>query len=242
MSGIPGGVGAAVYININAYGQAVADSIDWIEVLDTSSGQVSRLTPEPDSWGYKQSYFQNKPLIILRAAFKLSAGPTTELSYQAALDEARLMGLDASQLTGRRQIILAARDRAGALISDKQAERTKTAGSFFRNPLVNRQQAEQIVQFDESDRTRTQIKAMNKLHGGSVRRVSAAHVLLAAGFKRAQRWGQVRLHPDHVLKIENIGRAQAQDIYDVARNIQQTVKQKLAIELEAEVEILGEFT
>ena len=242
MSGIPGGVGAAVYININAYGQAVADTIDWVEVLDTDSGQISRLSSKVKDWGYKCSPFQNKPLIILRASFKLSFQATTDLAYQAALDEAKLMNISPNDLASRRQIILATRDKAGALISDQETKRAKTAGSFFRNPLVSRNQAEQLVKFDESNRTKAQLKTMNRLHGGSSLRVSAAHVLLAAGFRRDQGWGQVRLHPEHVLKIENMGAAEAQDIYDVAQTIKQTVKQKLGIELETEVEILGEFT
>ena len=82
---------------------------------------------------------------------------------------------------------------------------------------------------------------LNQVHGGAQMRVSAAHVLLAAGFSRGQTWGPVRLHPDHILKIENTGGATAQNIYDVAMEIQRTVLDKLSIELSPEVRFLGEF-
>jgi UDP-N-acetylmuramate dehydrogenase len=67
-------------------------------------------------------------------------------------------------------------------------------------------------------------------------------VLLAAGFKRGQSWGKVRLHPDHILKIENTGGASAQDIYNVVQEVVATVRQKLSIELEPEVRFIGYFS
>jgi UDP-N-acetylmuramate dehydrogenase len=79
------------------------------------------------------------------------------------------------------------------------------------------------------------------VHGGAQKRVSAAHVLLAAGFQRGQTWGPVRLHPDHILKLENTGGATAQQIYNVAMEIVNTVKNKLAVDLVPEVRFLGSF-
>ena len=238
MSGIPGGVGAATHINISAYGQSLAKSVAWVEVFDLTTKNVLKVEPDANSWAYKQSIFQDKPWLILRVALELSRQATTELVYQAALDEAEQLKLNPDKLDDRRQIILAARAKVGALL---KADSAKTAGSFFRNPLISPKLAEQVIKFDESGRTVAQIKAMNKVHGGQVLRVSAAHVLLAAGFKRAQRWGQVGLHKDNLLKIENLGGAKAQEIYQVAQTIKQTVSHKLGIELEEEVELLGKF-
>ena len=239
MSGIPGGVGAASYINISAYGQALADSFAWAEVFDRQQAKIRKIAFEPADWGYKRSPLRDKSLVVLRVAFKLSSAPTTELVYQAALDEAQTLGLDPHDLKQRRQLILAARAKAGAILASQSAQ---TAGSFFRNPVVSPTQAKKVISFDESGRTAEQIKTMNRVHGGQSRRVSAAHVLLAAGFRRGQTWGSVRLHPANVLKIENTGGAKAQAIYDVSQEIKQVVKAKLGIQLQEEVEILGKFT
>ena len=133
-----------------------------------------------------------------------------------------------------------ARRRAGSLLSDMSMG-PWTAGSFFKNPLVDESQVQMIVGHDESGVSRDQLLRQNVIHGGEKTRVSAAHVLLAAGFKRGQTWGRVRLHPDHILKIENTGGATAQEIHDAVQEIINTVHSRLGITLEPEVRFLGDF-
>lgn len=159
------------------------------------------------------------------------------VNYQRALDTAEEIGLDPTQLEARRRIILETRRRGGSLLDGH----SHTAGSFFRNPLVTPKQADHIISFDETGKTAAQISKMNRSHGGDDLRISAAHVLLAAGFERGQSWGPVRLHPDHVLKIENTGGATAQNIYDVSSEIAATVQHKLGITLKSEVKLIGRF-
>lgn len=240
-SGIPGSVGAAVFINITAYGQSQSDKLVWVEYLD-SDKQIKRLDAQSVAWGYKQSIFQDhEDWLIIRAAYRLDAAPRSNLTYQSALDVAKELSLSPDSLTGRRKIIWETRNRAGSIFIPGQ-NYARTVGSFFRNPAVSSEQAGQVIQFDESGKTAEQIKAMNQAHGGSQTRVSAAHVLLAAGFRRGQIWGDVRLHPSNLLKIENMGNASAQDIYDVAQEITRTVKQRLNIDLQPEARILGDFS
>lgn len=241
MSGIPGSVGAGVFINITAYGQALADKLVWIEAIKPS-GDLARLAANELEWGYKESAFQSQfqDWLIIRAAFKLEPEPTHELTYQTALDASKDIGANPNTLSGRRDIIMEARRRAGSLFSFAAGD-AKTVGSFFRNPIVTAEQAEAVVRFDETGKTKEQIVKMNAVHGGDELRVSAAHVMLAAGFKRGQEWGPVRLHPNNLLKIENGGGATAQQIYDVAKLITDTVREKLYIELEPEAQLLGEF-
>jgi UDP-N-acetylmuramate dehydrogenase len=149
------------------------------------------------------------------------------------------MGLEPNNLVNRRQIILAARKKAGALL--KPNDSTHTAGSFFKNPAVDPKQVDQLMANEEFGQSRQQIMQQNQVHGGSNVRVSAAHVLLAAGYERGQTWGPVRLHPNHILKLENTGGATANQIYAVVQEIIQTVQAKLGITLEPEVQILGQF-
>ena len=244
MSGIPGSVGAGVFININAYGQAIVDTLAWVEAWDPSSGELRRFAKADLPWGYKQSAFQQEPyarMIVTRAAFALSDRRRAALTYQSALDVAQELRCDPDDLASRREIILETRHRAASIYVPGHAD-PKTAGSFFRNPVVTPEQAEAIMVADETGKTRAQIMAMNTVHGGDAMRVSAAHVMLAAGFSRGQAWGKVKLNDQHLLKIENAGGATAQEIYNVAKNIQRTVREKLGIELKPEVRILGEFT
>lgn len=240
-SGIPGSVGAAVVGNIAAYGQAISETLQWVEVLDTAKGneQTICLTGDELGFSYRYSRFQTpefKSYVITRAAFKLSK-QSKPLEYNGALKAAEDLKLDPNNLQQRRKIIMEARRRAGSLLSNS----SKTAGSFFRNPEVSETQAEMIAAFEEREITADEVKSQNKVHGGSTTRVSAALVMLAAGFTRGQAWGNVRLHPDHVLKIENTGNASSQEIYDVAQEIIETTREKLGIELIPEVRFLGGF-
>lgn len=241
MSGIPGTVGGAVAININAYGQTLSDTLQWIEVYDPQKNRFEKIQSQSKQWGYKKSPFDSNGLVVLKVALKLSEKPTGELKYISALSYAEKHGLSSKNLGARRQIILGTRSEAGSLIDETDAGRAKTCGSFFRNPVVKRDQIKRLISYDETAFSEKDLLTMGKLQDKNNSRVSAAHVLLAAGFERGQVFGRVRLHPNHVLKIENYAQASAQEIYDVARLIQTTVKMKLGINLDFEVQLLGSF-
>lgn len=244
LSEIPGSVGAAAYINIAAYGQSVGNCIEWIEVWDRKENNVRSISADNLTWDYKQSIFQdtkNAQLVILRVAFRLSKTKTTEVTYQKAIDVAEELNLDIDNLTDRRTMIIEARNRAGSLWQPKTGQVNHTVGSFFRNPIVTNEQVDALLAYEEFGQSANDIRAMNKSHGGDETRVSAAHVLLAAGFSRGQTWGSVKLNDKNLLKIEALPGAKAQDIYQVAQEIIATCMEKLGIKLEPEARILGIF-
>lgn len=245
MSGIPGSVGAAIVGNIAAYGQAVADTLEWIEVVDLKQQphKLRRIPAQNLKLEYRESNLklhENDHIMVLRAAFRLNRKQVKQLKYESALNVARELEMGIDDLEELRETILEARRRAGSLYEDDE-ESAKTAGSVFKNPLLPLKQAEQVLKHEERAVTKAQILAQNRIHGGNSTRVSSAHVMLAAGFERGQSWGPVRLHPDHILKIENTGDATSQQIYEVIKEIQDTVRGKLSIVLEPEIRFLGEF-
>ncbi len=244
MSEIPGSVGAATFINITAYGQSVGPIVKWVDVWDPDSSTVKRMTGDQFIWDYKTSVFQqpeHADLIILRVCFALSDTPTQDIEYQKALDVAQELGISPDTLAGRRRIITEARSRAGSLWKPDSGQVAKTVGSFFRNPMVDQATAERIIQHDETGKTKEEVRKMNAVHGGDSKRVSAAHVMLAAGFSRGQQWGCVKFNDQNVLKIEALDHALAQEVYDVAMHVQAVVKQTFDIHLEPEARILGDF-
>lgn len=241
-SGIPSSVGGAVVGNIAAYGQQISETLVWIDVFDLNTKQQRRIEAGDIQFEYRASSLQQQDnIILLKAGFKLSDYMTTKLTYASATSVANELGLDPDDLLSRQKIILETRRRGGSLYNPVQPE-SYTAGSFFKNPLVTEEQAERVAAFDESGKSLQHLMNQNMVHGGDTKRVSAAHVLLAAGFKRGQAWGSVRLHPDHILKIENTGDASAQEIYNVAQHIILQVKEKLGIDLEPEVKFIGDFS
>jgi UDP-N-acetylmuramate dehydrogenase len=244
MSEIPGSVGAALFINITAYGQSIGPLVEWIEVWDKKNLEIIRYHKDDLKWSYKSSIFQradHSDEVILRACLRLQTSPQDEIVYQKALDVAEELGLTTASLTNRRRIITEARRRAGSLWSPDD-KNNRTAGSFFRNPFVSHEKALELASYDETGKTTEQIMKMNKVHGGDETRVSAAHVLLAAGFSRGQKFGDcVKLHDQNLLKIEALEGATAQNIYDTMLSIQHIVNQKLGVQLEPEAQLLGDF-
>ncbi|MCA9324211.1 FAD-binding protein [Candidatus Saccharibacteria bacterium] len=244
-SEVPGSVGGSTFVNIAAYGQSLGSVVEWIEIWDRNASQVKKLHRNDLSWSYKSSVFQTdkgKNWIILRVCLCLSSKITDELTYQKALDVASELRLNIDSLEDRRKVIIEARKRAGSLWHPDGGE-AHTVGSFFRNPTVSKEQVDAIIAFDESGVSAEQIRKMNQIHGGSEARVSAAHVMLAAGFKRGQIFadGRVKLNDKNLLKIEALPGATAQAIYDAVREIQETCYEKLGIRLEPEARILGAF-
>ena len=242
-SGIPGGVGAAVVGNIAAYGQKVSDTLVEVTVLDSRDLSVTTRPAAELGLDYRSSNLQRpdqQHLVVLDATFELSTAPTVDLEYASALKVAKELGVTPDNLANRRQVIMETRRRIGSLQSDSAAG-PYTAGSFFKNPVVNEDQVQAIIAHEEAGITRQELLRQNRLLSGNSVRVSAAHVLLAAGFSRGQRWGNVRLHPDHILKLENTGKATAQEMYTVVQEIVRTVQDKLGISIEPEVRFLGDF-
>lgn len=243
MSEIPSSVGGAITGNIAAYGQQVSDTLEWIEIYDTEARTITRSSKEDFTFEYRHSSLQEQPnLVVMRTAFRLGNEPLHVLKYAAAVRVADELGLDTTNLDGRRNTIIETRSRAGSIYHPDDPTMLRTVGSFFKNPLVSTEQALELAKFDESGATTERILQQNKIHGGVSHRASAAHVLLAAGFNRGQSWGNVRLHPSHVLKLEALEGATASEIYAVVQMIVTTVQDKLHITIVPEARFLGDFT
>jgi UDP-N-acetylmuramate dehydrogenase len=246
MSGIPSSVGAAICGNIAAYGQSISQTLVSVEVYNTTTDSVETLEADELGFGYRTSNFSRSgfsQFIIVSASFRLTRETADHLDYSSAQHIADEINIPPNTLQNRHQIILEARARSGSLYElDATTSQHHSAGSFFKNPIVSEAQVESIIEFEEkSSINRSSITKQNAIHGGRGNRVSAAHVMLAAGFNRSQSWGPVRLHPEHILKLENTGGATAKQIHDVAHEIITTVQQKLGVTLEPEVKFLGEF-
>ncbi len=77
LSGIPGSVGGAVFMNAGAYGQETADCLEYFDIIDFEGRPATLLTSD-----VKFSYRRVEglpPCIILSAGFKLQPGNFTQL-------------------------------------------------------------------------------------------------------------------------------------------------------------------
>lgn len=77
LSGMPGSIGGAVWMNARCYGSEVAEVLEHVTYLDESLN-IQTLLVGPaaapiEGFGYKKSPFQGKPWVILGASFRLKS-------------------------------------------------------------------------------------------------------------------------------------------------------------------------
>lgn len=137
---IPGKVGAAPVQNIGAYGCEAKDAIRSVEMFCTESLNTLVLNREHCAFGYRDSVFKRSlrgRVIITSVRFALSRTPRPRLEYGdlAAAVEAR----GGITLRNIREAVCAIRR---AKLPDPAV--TGNAGSFFKNPVVGREEAERL--------------------------------------------------------------------------------------------------
>lgn len=148
MSGIPGTVGAAPVQNIGAYGQELADTFISLEAYDIESDALVTLMAEDCGFSYRHSIFRGdsagKYVItsVTLKLYKIVPQPPFYDSLQRYFDTKKTTEFDVATV----------RDAVLAIRSDKLPNPAKlpNSGSFFKNAVVEKWQADELLQeFDD---------------------------------------------------------------------------------------------
>ncbi|HET8929799.1 MAG TPA: hypothetical protein VFN21_03995, partial [Acidimicrobiales bacterium] len=147
-----------------------------------------------------------------------------------------------TDVAARRAATLAVR-RAKSMVIDAGDPMSRSAGSFFVNPEVPAGTADELI-----DRFASAGMDVQYLEGrraadpdANVRRIPAALLLRAAGFRPGDSWGTVQLSDHHVLAIVACAGATADDIWQLSWLIRGRAEAETGIELQPEPQFLGEF-
>lgn len=223
LAGIPGTVGGAVVQNIGAYGAELAESLAWVEVFDTQSGTRTRFSKQDIAPAYRDSIFKKRPeLIILRAALRLTKTGAPRLIYP---DLAKLQHDALVPLTTPEEIARAVRAIRAAKFPDLTKE--GTAGSFFKNPVVEQEEAEMLA---------TQFPGMRQFTMADGRvKIALAWILDHALELKGFRMGNARLFEQQPLVIVTEFGATAHDVDALAEEVCARVHAKTGISIEREV-------
>ncbi|MFL5846461.1 MAG: UDP-N-acetylmuramate dehydrogenase [Solirubrobacteraceae bacterium] len=223
LAGIPGSVGATPIQNVGAYGQDVSETITAVRVLDRRSGAIEDLTPEQCGFGYRTSAFKREPgrWVVLRVSFLL---PHAEVSGPIRYAElARTLGVSVgapAPLADVREAVLGLR-RGKGMVLDAGDPDTRSAGSFFTNPILDvGALPEGAPAWPEPD--------------GRVK-TSAAWLIERSGFARGD--GDPRgiaISSKHVLALTNRGTGTAEELLALARAIAAGVRDTFGVELHPE--------
>ncbi len=225
LSLIPGYVGAAPVQNIGAYGAEVKDTIEAVELLDTDSLAPITLAAAHCGFGYRESVFKGvlKGRVVITAVlFSLSRVPHPSLGYGDLLKETEALGGPA--LKNIREAVIAIRRRK--LPDPKE---TGNAGSFFKNPVVERSVAEKLK---EKYPDMPLYPAQDEAH----RKLPAGWLIDRAGWKGRMR-ATVGVHAAQALVLVNRGGATGTEVLELASDIRRDVERQFGVTIEMEVNL-----
>lgn len=227
LSAIPSSVGAAPVQNIGAYGAEVKDAITAIDYFDTNKLEVVRLKCEECQFGYRESIFKHKlrgVAIILAVEFRLHRTPTPNLGYGDVIREVEARG--GATLRNIREAICAI--RASKLPDPKVLG---NAGSFFKNPIVGKSVAEQLLQ-SYPDMPHYPVP-----NDANSVKLAAGWLIDKSGLK-GYREGHVGVHNRQALVLVNHGGATGGEVLHFAEFVCSVVHNKFGVDICPEVNIL----
>ena len=225
LSLIPGTVGASPIQNIGAYGVEAKDCIDRVVALNIQTLHMTEFTNGECMFGYRDSIFKRElkgKFIVTNVWFKLSRKPVLRTHYGNLEEELERIG--EKSLKSVRQAVINIRN---AKLPDPKV--IGNAGSFFKNPLVPIELANNLQNFYGSVPIYPVTEKMVKLPAG--------WLIEKAGWK-GKRIGNVGVHQHQALVLVNYGGANGSEVLSLAQQIQESVKEKFAVDLEMEVNIV----
>ncbi len=227
LSGIPGFVGAVPVQNVGAYGQEVSETITKVRVFDRKSKQVLELGNADCKFAYRSSIFNTTDknrFIVLAVEFNLIADGKPKIDYK---DLKEFFAGKRPNLQRAREAVLQIR-RAKSMVIDENDVNSRSAGSFFKNPIV---EAEKLKDLPEN--------APNFKVDENLVKIPAAWLIENAGFKKGYKKNRAGISSNHSLALINRGGASAEEIIALKDEIQLKVKTKFKIELVPEPVFVG---
>src|SRR5258706_10386723 len=236
MSGIPGSVGGTPVQNVGAYGQEAGDTISSVLALDVEDMQTREMAAEECGFSYRTSIFNSTHkgrYIILRVSYELSLGGAPSIRYADL--QRYFAGWDKPpSLAQARDAVRTTRASKAMLITPGD-EDCRTAGSFFKNPVLSEGEYENLV----TQATARNLQVPSYPMVSSQRKVSAAWLVEHSGFAKGFSFGRVGLSRKHALAIVNRGGATAADIFELKYMIEQRVREQWGVQLVPEPVFVG---
>ncbi len=225
LSYIPGTVGASVVQNIGAYGVEVRSVIQRVETIDVPTGKRAVFSGQECGFGYRTSRFKKEGcdrFLITAVVFLLRKNPRFVLDYPGVAEKVQALG-DPCLKSVRRAII----DIRKQKLPDPAV--IGNAGSFFKNPIVEKQKMERLVKNNPD-------LPHYPLSDGRFK-LAAGWLIDRCGWKGKQ-VGRVAVHDRQALVLVNRGQATGREILSFSEKIRQSVEQKYGILLEREVRVV----
>lgn len=262
MSGIPGTAGAAPIQNVGAYGQEIVQTLVSVDLIDEGSSGVvevpaSELGLGPRTSDLKRHYGEDPIRNAVIAGITLDLrvvgtdpAPVADERIRGALS---LSDTDALSLAEIRDRVLAIRASKGMVLDPSDAD-TRSAGSFFNNPIIAEADArrlpaecprwpvEEVVEAVQVFDLATWDGQVPRVAAPASRvKVSAAWLIENSGMPKgfALPGSRASLSTKHTLAITNRGGATAAEVAALARYVRTRVSSEYGIILNPEPVFIG---
>lgn len=228
LSLIPGNVGTCPIQNIGAYGVEVKDVITKVEGLEIATGKRIEFSNDDCRFGYRNSIFKNElkgKVVLTSVSFRLTKNNHLLNTSYGAIE---------TELANQNITNPTIKDISNAVIKIRQSKlpdpkQIGNSGSFFKNPVISIEHFEKLKA--EYPNIPSYIVSETEI------KVPAGWLIETTGFK-GKRYGDYGVHKKQALVLVNYGNASGKDIFELAKKIQQTVKNQFDIALEIEVNII----
>ena len=240
LAGIPGTAGGTPVQNVGAYGQEVASTILSVRAFDLETRKFVEFTNAECGFAYRRSRFNSTDrgrYIVTSVDYCLKPSGAPTLRYadlQRAVSES-VQGRPPT-LVDVAATVRRVRQAKGMLLIDGDPD-CRSAGSFFKNPVVSEDVLGQIAAHSAQHPPHFAAGAGAE-NAGRVK-IPAAWLIEQAGFAKGYALGNAGVSSRHTLALINRGGASAAEIVALAAEIRDRVAERFDIQLELEPVLIG---
>lgn len=221
---IPGCAGSSPIQNIGAYGVELKQVCEYVDCIELETGRLLRIDNTACRFGYRDSIFKHE----YQNRYAITAvGLSLKKQWQPVLTYGDLTQLDPTTVTPQ-DVFQSVCHMRQTKLPDPRVQ--GNAGSFFKNPVINEQQATQLLAvyprmpyYPQAD----------------------GHVKLAAGWLidrcqlKGYQVGGAAVHSQQALVLVNLDNATSDDVVKLAHSVRLQVGERFNIWLEPEVRFIG---
>jgi UDP-N-acetylmuramate dehydrogenase len=225
LSLIPGTVGAAPMQNIGAYGVEIREVIHNVEAIDLHTGVTRVFDREQCAFGYRESVFKQ----ALKGRYFISSITLslTKKNHHLNISYGAIREVLKEQEVTLRSISDAVIDIRRKKLPDPAI--IGNAGSFFKNPSID---------FSFFEKLQMKYPSIPSFPGeNNLVKVPAAWLIEQCGWK-GKTLGNIGVHKHQALVLVNYGDGEGKKIWQLATDIQTSVKEKFGIFLQPEVNVI----
>lgn len=234
LSGIPGSAGGTPVQNVGAYGQEVAEVLESVHAYDRTAQTMVDLSHADCHFSYRSSLFnttERDRYIVLRVTYRLARGGVPAVRY-AEVRRAFEGRTGNPSLAEIRSAVMSIRASKAMLLTAGDPD-CRSAGSFFKNPIISEESFSAIEQIASGQRVPRYPAIPGKV------KTTAAWLIEQSGFPKGYTSGRAGLSQKHTLALVNKGGATASDIIRIARDIRSRVEDLFGVRLVPEPVFVG---